>query len=309
MSKKINAILTVLLIATLLLVGLVSCGASRVDYFDYSASNMGWVGNLVLLMHKWIGNYGWTVVVFTLFLKLLMLPIDFWQRYAARKSSVKMKQMQPLVDEIDKRFGANTPRANEEKQKLYKKQGFNMLSSCLPMILSMVIFFVMFGGLNNYSTYSSIESYKTLSNTYYVTMENQFLAMNTDKVEGDKTIAQIYQEEYETRYASRKAYLEKENENKKLSEEAIEQNAELYGRINASNKVRNLLDNNGFASTNKVAIDAVKETYLDQQESWLWIKNVWQPDTWAPVMPKYKDFQGKINMELYPDENSGETTY
>ena len=42
-----------------------------------------------------------------------------------------------------------------------------MFSSCLPMIISMVIFFVMFAGLRDYSTYSSVKNFQGLSDTYY----------------------------------------------------------------------------------------------------------------------------------------------
>ena len=181
MRKKISAILTIVLVVMILLATLVSCQRSKaVDFFEYSTKNLGAVGNLVRLMHKWIGNYGWTVVVFTLFLKLIMLPIDFWQRYSARKSSLKMQRIQPLLDGIDKRYGANTQRANEEKQKLYKKQGYSMLSTCLPMILSMVIFFVMFGGLRNYSTYSTITTFRDLSTEYYEALEQEFKGIGGD---------------------------------------------------------------------------------------------------------------------------------
>ena len=91
MSKKISSILTIVLLASLCLMVLVSCGSSRVSFFDYSDKNLGPIGQLVRLMHQWIGNYGWTVVVFTVFLKLVLLPLDFWQRYSARKSSAKMQ--------------------------------------------------------------------------------------------------------------------------------------------------------------------------------------------------------------------------
>ena len=133
MKRKINAILTTALIAVVLLVTLVSCSPSQaVDFFEYSTNNLGPVGNLVRLMHRWIGSYGWTVVVFTLFLKIIMLPIDFWQRFSSRKSTLKMQRIQPILEGIDKRYGANTQRANEEKQKLYKKQGYSKIgrASC-----------------------------------------------------------------------------------------------------------------------------------------------------------------------------------
>ena len=122
MRKKISAALTVALLAMILLTTLVSCKTSSVDYFDYGKDSLAVVGKLVLLMHQWIGNYGWTVVVFTLFLKILMLPLDIWQRFSARKNALKMQRLQPIIEGIDKRYGANTQRANDEKQKLYKNK-------------------------------------------------------------------------------------------------------------------------------------------------------------------------------------------
>ena len=149
MKKRILYAVLLVAVLALCLGVLTSCRNTTANFFEYSEDDLGLVGKLVLLMHGWIGNYGWTVVVFTVFLSVLTLPLEFWQRYSSRKSSLKMQKIQPLVEAIDKRYGANTQRANEEKQKLYKKQGYSMASMCLPMIINMVVFFVMFGGLRN----------------------------------------------------------------------------------------------------------------------------------------------------------------
>lgn len=300
MRKKISAILTIALLVSVLLATLVSCSQSKVDYFDYSYDNLGLVGKLVYWMRNWIGNYGWTVVVFTLFLKLIMLPIDIWQRYSTRKNSVKMQSIQYLLEAIDKRYGANTQRANEEKQKLYKKQGYSMFSTCLPMILSMVIFFVMFAGLREYSTFRTIETYRDLSNEYYDQLEQSFVA--------DDELKEIYttaKTKYEAEYRN-----DPENEDaKELS--AYEDIVKLYSQIHAVNDVNGVNSAKGEAAHQK-AIGAVQQMYLNEKESWLWIKNVWQPDTWETVMPSYdsgaNQFASSINMAHFPD-GEGKTTY
>lgn len=301
MRKKISAILTVVLIVMLLLVTLVSCNQSkRVDYFDYSNEHLGIVGKLVYLMHKWIGNYGWTVVVFTVFLKLIMLPLDFWQRYSARKSSVKMQRIQPLLEGIDKRYGANTQRANEEKQKLYKKQGYSMLSTCLPMILSMVIFFVMFGGLREYSTYSTIVTIQDLSTEYYNVLEQEF------KADENSDIYKVYVDAYD---ASKTNY-ESTASDKVKALAKYDQLVNLYAQRRAVIAV-NAKDAAKGSEAHGVAIKAVQDKYLEEKESWLWIKNVWQPDTWESVMPAYDSganaFATSINMENFPDGEGGAT--
>ncbi len=298
MKRKINAILTTALIAVVLLVTLVSCSPSQaVDFFEYSTNNLGPVGNLVRLMHQWIGSYGWTVVVFTLFLKIIMLPIDFWQRFSSRKSTLKMQRIQPILEGIDKRYGANTQRANEEKQKLYKKQGYSMLGTCLPMILSMVIFFVMFAGLRNYSTYSTITTFHLLSNEYYDTLQTEFESMGGD-------VYATYKAEYDAKYQARI------NDDSRVNK--TDEDADLYAKINAVKAVNGAYNSAGLTAQ-ETAIKRVQERYLNEKESWLWIKNVWQPDTWAPVMPDYdkgsNNFSSIISMENYPDDDKGRTVY
>ena len=334
MRKKISSILTVAFIAALCLTLLVSCSSSRVNFFDYSDNNLGVVGKLVRVMHQWIGNYGWTVVVFTVFLKVIMLPLDFWQRYSSRKSAAKMQKIQPLMEAIDKRYGANTPRANEEKQKLYKKQGYSMLSSCLPMIISMVVFFVMFAGLREYSTYSTITTFKQLSNEYYQVYSEQLKAQGGE-------IAETYQIKYDSeKEVKLKELSAKLGEDETLSEKD-EAFADLYAKIQGISEV---LKNNAYENQcleaealarktiqieyvggklpiKVVSLENEEFEYGDKeaagiQESWLWIQNVWQPDTWVTVMPPFSgggmnanSFSQQINMDGYPDGQDGKATY
>ena len=312
MNKKTkNALILILLVALCLFV-FAGCngGGDDPDVFDYSSKDLSAMGKVVKWMHSWVGNYGWTVVVFTVFLKIIMLPLDFWQRYASRKSALKMQQMQPVIEGIDKRYGANTQRANEEKQKLYKKQGFSMMSSCLPMILSMVIFFVMFAGLRSYSTYSSITTFQQLSNTYYGTYYTE-LYENEDGEYYNLELKQAYEERYKTSYES--ALTEKNEETAKL----IAQINSMTAVYNYANKSANkeyyteILDN-----VQALAVKNVQDVYLENRESWLWIKNVWQPDTWASVMQPYEGkqlfgggFSSGLNLDEHPDQMKGQDAY
>lgn len=311
MSKKTRSAIIFVLLAVFCLGVLTSCNAKTINIFDYSDDNLGLVGKLVRLMHQWIGNYGWTVVVFTVFLKIIMLPLDFWQRYSSRKNTLKMQKMQPLLEGIDKRYGANTPRANEEKQKLYKKQGTGMFGMCLPMILSMVIFFVMFAGLRNYSTYSSVTTFTELSLEYY--------RVNAEKIiENGGTDAELYQQKYKEeydRYFNQK--LQEVGDESKVNKVAVE----IYARAEANTVVSQEVR----IPAQSAALEAIKEYYTQGklndegtrgkplQERWLWIQNVWQPDTWETVMPAFKGGQNAftvtVNMDGFPDGENGQTTY
>ena len=309
MNKKAKNVLLLVILVLACLCILAACN-NDVDINTYSEDDLGVMGKLVRLMHEdWLGkgNYGWTVVVFTVFLKILMLPLDFWQRYAARKSALKMQQMQPIIEGIDKRYGANTQRANEEKQKLYKKQGFSMMSSCLPMIVSMVIFFIMFAGLRNYSTYSSITNFKQLSNTYYEVYSEQILEQKDGEyVNGDLAVA--FKDRYNEVWESS---AKESKEDKDL--------ATLKANIEGITAARKFAGddanyNNIMSNAESVALQAVKEKFGENKESWLWIENVWQPDTWASIMQPYEGgaFAGggfSSYLKKYPDGTKGQYTY
>lgn len=277
MNKKVRNVLLLVLLAVLCLAVFTSCAQQRVGFFTYSEENLGVIGRLISWMHSWIKSYGWTVVVFTVFLKIIMLPLDFWQRYAARKSALKMQRMQPILEGIDKRYGANTQRANEEKQKLYKKSGFSMMSSCLPMIISMVIFFVMFGGLRDYSTFSSIRNYQNLVAEYYTTFSQEVCA--------DSDMKAVYDQAY----------------NAALGDDKDSEYAKSTARIAAITEVREKFKDKAdqINAAQDKGLEAVQEYYKNNHESWLWMQNVWQPDTWATIMPEYKEFKNTIDMDAY----------
>ncbi len=163
-------LLVVMLLATVMLT---SCSNSIVDLDDYMSddggvSNLTLVGKLIQWMHGIFGNFGLTVIAFTIALKLFMLPLDYWQRLSMRKSSAKMQALQPLMDEIDRNYGNNQQRANEEKQKIYRQQSVSTMASCLPMVVTMLIFIFMFNGLTNYATFKNVTNYDELY-TYYTT--------------------------------------------------------------------------------------------------------------------------------------------
>ncbi|MBQ8505032.1 MAG: membrane protein insertase YidC [Clostridia bacterium] len=288
MKKKISSVLTVVLLLALGLTLFASCTQKKVEVFD-PESGLGLVGKLVMWMYNWIGNYGWTVVVFTVFLKILMLPLDIWQRYSTRKSTLKQKKVQPLLDNIDKRYGANTQRANEEKQKLLKKQGISVASACLPMIVTMVVFFLMFAGLREFSYYKNIQTFNSLTKAYYSTIEEQVQLAGGEVLEA-----------YQFEYDKTKASLNISDDDVRI----------VLAQIDGVNN----LDGKGFdtqlAQWRALAKEAIQKEYKNQQDSWLWIHNISQPDTWAKVMPEFSsgenNFATYVNTEAFA---SAEKTY
>ena len=65
-----------------------------------------------------IGNYGWTVVLFTLLVRLVLLPLDF----KSRKSMRAMSKVQPKVQELQKKYANDKEKLNQKTMELYKKE-------------------------------------------------------------------------------------------------------------------------------------------------------------------------------------------
>ena len=90
-----------------------------------------------------IHNYGWSMVVFTLLIKLILLPLD----YKSRKSMRRMTRLQPQVAKLQKKYANDKEKLNQKTAELYRREGINPMSGCLPMLVSMVILFIMFDAM------------------------------------------------------------------------------------------------------------------------------------------------------------------
>ena len=90
-----------------------------------------------------IHNYGWSMVVFTLLIKLILLPLD----YKSRKSMRRMTRLQPQVAKLQKKYANDQEKLNQKTAELYRREGINPMSGCLPMLVSMVILFIMFAAM------------------------------------------------------------------------------------------------------------------------------------------------------------------
>lgn len=95
--------------------------------------------NVMALIYKIIGNWGWAIVVMTLLIKLLFFVPSAW----AYKSMAKMRALQPEMTRLRELHGDDRQTMSQEMMKLYKKEKVNPASGCLPMLLQ-IPFFIAF---------------------------------------------------------------------------------------------------------------------------------------------------------------------
>jgi YidC/Oxa1 family membrane protein insertase len=95
---------------------------------------------LLRLFYTLTGSYGVSLILFTLVIKLILLPFQM----KSKKSMVRMSRMSGKVQEIQKKYANNQAKATEEIQKIYAEEGANPLSGCLWTMLPMPILFALY---------------------------------------------------------------------------------------------------------------------------------------------------------------------
>ena len=101
-------------------------------------SIFGWpLGWIMWFCYLVVRNYGIALILFTLITKVLLLPFAVKQQ----KSTIKMAIFKPKMDALQKAYGNNKEKLQEEMMKLYEKEGYNPMSGCMPMLIQFPILF------------------------------------------------------------------------------------------------------------------------------------------------------------------------
>lgn len=90
---------------------------------------------LILLYRVTFSNFGVAILVFTLVIRILMLPLTLKQLHGSRS----MMALQPKMQELQKKYGKDREKISQETMKLYKEHGVNPLGCALPTIVQFPI--------------------------------------------------------------------------------------------------------------------------------------------------------------------------
>ncbi|MDR1287179.1 MAG: membrane protein insertase YidC [Treponema sp.] len=101
---------------------------------------------LLLIFYRMIPNYGVAIILLTLLVKVLFFPLT----KKSSESTLRMQAISPKIKELQAKYKDNPQKMNAEMAGLYKKEGYNPVSGCLPMLLQIPIFFAMYNLFNNH---------------------------------------------------------------------------------------------------------------------------------------------------------------
>ncbi|MCU0599500.1 MAG: membrane protein insertase YidC [Desulfobacterales bacterium] len=108
--------------------------AVNFGYFDVIAKPCLWLMNVI--HDRAIPNYGVSIIILTILFKLLFWPLGT----KSYKSMAEMKKLQPLMEEIRKKYKEDKKKMNEEIMGLYRTYKVNPMSGCLPMLVQIPVF-------------------------------------------------------------------------------------------------------------------------------------------------------------------------
>ena len=95
---------------------------------------------LLRALYELTSSYGWALGLFTVVIKLIMLPFQM----KSKKSMMRMSRFQPMIKEIQTRYKNNQVKMNEELQRLYAEEGVNPMSGCLWSFLPFPILIALY---------------------------------------------------------------------------------------------------------------------------------------------------------------------
>lgn len=263
----------------------------------------GWTSDMwgpVINLFSFIPSYAWMLVVFTILLKIVLSPLDFWQRKVSRDSMIKQAKLQPEIEKLQKKFGNNQQMLNQQTMLLYKREKYNVVGSCLSMILNMAItlfvFITLFTALGEISSDKMYKQYAEMQASYNTTYQAEFVREYGIDITGKEQIeidGLIAAKENELIDAQKTIA-----EQKLLEEHAGEAGyTPTEAEINAKAAELAYLEEDWNAVITAAQAKA-SEKYNEVKDEWLWVKNIWRPDTAVAAFPDFDAFVNSSSFKL-----------
>jgi YidC/Oxa1 family membrane protein insertase len=120
----------------------------------------GFLRGIIDLIYNLVQSHGWSVVLFTLLIRVVLLPFDIKSRQSMRR----MSKLNPKIQALQKKYANDKEKFQQKQAELYKKEKINPLASCLPMLLTMPVLFAMFAVMRNVANEELVRMLLTIQN-------------------------------------------------------------------------------------------------------------------------------------------------
>ena len=281
--------------------------ATSQNYIDVAVDGLGtdlsWLGNII----KWLfdlfsgvpGAIALGAIIFTLALKTIVLPLDIYSRVKMKKQSLLMKSVRPQMEKLQQQYANDQSMYSQKVMELQRANGINPLSACLPTIVSLIIFMVVFSAFSQYSAYANLTQYNEMTKAYSAAVQEYVLKDNSPQDDPDKFFliacdesdnpvvyidgsAQSQIKGYKVDFDKFARYYAANNDNAKAFEDGAKE-ADKNEKVISFVRLR--------------ARGAAADYYHEhrKEQSFLWIGNVWYPDSmFNKEVPTFDKFRSQI---------------
>ncbi len=276
--------------------------------------DLNWIGDIIKWLVEGVGITAVGIIIFTLVLKTIVMPLDVFSKFKTKKQSLIMERMRPQMEKLQKQYANDKNMYNQKVMELYKKNGYSMLGICLPTIVSLVIFMVVFSQFSTYSQYANLELYRGMVDAYngvaanYVYDDSDsgsdgFLLESTDS--DGEIVYRVDFDRFETYY------------NAHMTAE-IDDSYEDYIAGYDSDGDGQLTENDMFRAVKNYmagfARQAAADYYHAEKQGFIWVGNIWYPDSMLNrEVPSFDNFVSSLsrasNLSNYEESYNEVTAY
>ncbi len=312
----------------------------------------GFWASILSAFKNGLGSYILAVILLAIIVRLIFSLVDIVNKKVTMRNADINAKMKPELEALQKKYGYDQKVLQQKTNELYKKYQFNVMSSCLPMIimlaLQLTVFLTLWSALQNVANYNIVSQYETMKNIYanvinINTVDDGIVLSNIDEVvknfvgedeeyslsieittdDNGEKVMEIYvvksngdsskagtvsyienlSESNETVYNLIGTYvvdLTVEDEESSEDEEATESQDETEESVTEKEPV--VYSPTRYSELLKLAAEeAVEKYYLETQEGFLWIKNVYKSD--SPSSPLFTESEIKSYLSKYYSES------
>lgn len=257
------------------------------------AINLNWIGDIIKFLVEGVGITAVGVILFTLILKTIVLPLDIFSKFKTKKQSLIMERMRPQMEKLQKQYANDKNMYNQKVMELYKKNGYSMLGICLPTIVSLVIFMVVFSQFSTYSQYANLELYREMVKAYnevaadYVCddidapydKDSNYGFLIAEEDSDGETVYRVDFDRFEDYYTDH-------------WEEPMLTFDKLTANVETENDMFIVIKDYmaGFAR------QAAADYYHENNQGFIWVGNIWYPDSMLNrEVPSFDSFVSSLN--------------
>ena len=255
---------------------------------------------LIVKVFDFVVNYGWRIVLFTVLLKVVLLPLDIYQKHCMRKNQRITERLKPEMEKLQKAYGHDKQAFAQKQMELNKREGFSYFSSCLPAIITLVLFIWLWNSMRLISEFMIFKQYVEWDDRY--NLVKSYLSDEDFLNQTDADGNPVYDETERQRIS---AIVSTAIENYNASRE----DADKLPAENVRPGMASDWADKPVTVVSSVCQQAVADFYAGAEtnrQSFLWVASVWSPDVpWKKPIGDFQSFLSSIGKYATDASRSG----